>query len=910
MPDDLQIHKIGNSEVIHSLDLVKHGIVVFDHNMNLSLANRPFRVLMDYPAELCIPGTPFQAFIAYDCDRGLYGQSEQSNIIQQLGAALATRAHSSIELYLNSGRIVEIDYRRAANGYVVATYTDITRSMRASEEKERDGAIIRQLPYAVVLTDLAYRITYYNPAFQRIFPTLHQKGKEHYLPPHGVRARIGYNDFIAELESAMAQRGRHDFEIDILDKDRRRRTLQGHITPRRDLTLGHVGYLALYRDITEQARDRRRLERQDRIIAQLSEGVIIADQFGFTRDCNPAVEKLYGYGLDDLKGKRFLDVVSAGDKTNQVLADHIVSCLLAGERWCGEVFLITKNGQRILSECNVQPFYDDQGNHIGMIGVHRDITERQRHQDEIQRQTLVIEHMSEAVVVTDDRGVIEEFNASARRILGLLEHEAPSNAVHRRLVSIAESVARTGRYEVTYSLDCPKNGNLYLECLAMPVRSRNGSIDRIVSVHRDVTEKVLLRREEKKLAATRERSRRLETLGQIAGGIAHDFNNILTPILGYSHLVKNALAPESRPFQDMDRIIAGMEKARDMVKQILMFGQKIEPPLNPENIDDILASTLDLLAGSIPQSVKLNFVPGCEGLTLPCNKTLIGQLVLNLCYNALQAMPDGGTLNLGSDTNGDWEKVRREYGLGDGSSGTGHIRFWVEDTGIGISTTDMDRIFEPFYTTKRHGKGTGLGLSVAHGVVRAHDGAILVKTSPGLGTRFEIYLPIRAYSPTINTKKAVNQTMGNGENILVVEDDPKVCELLARILSDNNYQVTCAPDGRPALEYLVAGNPCDLVLSDLGMPGLGGEGLVKEIRKHGSNVPFILMSALIDDRTIQQHHLWGVDALVSKPIIPNDLFDIIQVNFAAVKKSKSRISVGIDVPLTDNGENTDVSIRT
>lgn len=881
MPDDLLIRTTNNSDEVQALDLVKHGIAIFDHKMALVQANRSFRALMDYPAALCVTGTSFEAFIAYDCERDLYGQSEQANISQQLAAALATRAYSSSELYLKNGRIIEIDYRRTNNGCLIATYTDITRTMRVSEEKERDGAVIRQLPYAVVLTDLAYRITYFNPAFQRIFPSLCRRGEEHYLPPHGIRARIGYNDFIAELESAIAQRGRHDFEIDILDKDRRRRTLQGHITPRRDLTLGHVGYLALYRDITEQARDRRRLERQDRVIAQLSEAVIIADQFGYTRDCNPAVKKLYGYDIHDLKGKRFLDVVSAGDEAAQKLADHIVASLLAGKRWFGEVFLKTKDGQRILSECNVQPFYDDQGNHIGMIGVHRDITERQRAQDEIRRQTLVIEHMSEAVVVTDEQGSIAEFNASARRILGLSEHMAPSEAVHSKLVAIAQNVTETGRYELTYSLTCPTLGTLHLECLAMPVRSRNGLIDRIVSVHRDVTEKVLRRQKEKQQAENRERSRRLETLGQIAGGIAHDFNNILTPILGYSHLVKNALAPESRPYKDMDRVIAGMEKARDMVKQILMFGQKIEPPLNPEKIDDILTFTLDLLAGSIPDTIRLDFLPGCTDVTLPCNKTLIGQLILNLCYNAIQAMPDGGTLTLGSDQNGDWEKVRREYDIGSESAGVGHVHFWVQDTGRGIPETDMDRIFEPFYTTKSHGKGTGLGLSVAHGVVRAHDGVILVQTARDKGTRFEVYLPIKPHNFNGKAAQSIEQTKGNGENILIVEDDSRVRELLARILSGHNYQVICMADGRAALDHLLAGNSCDLVLSDLAMPVMNGERLVKEIRKHGLTMPFILMSALIDGRTIQHHHMWGVDALLHKPIIPNDLFDIIQIKILA-----------------------------
>lgn len=225
---------------------------------------------------------------------------------------------------------------------------------------------------------------------------------------------------------------------------------------------------------------------------------------------------------------------------------------------------------------------------------------------------------------------------------------------------------------------------------------------------------------------------------------------------------------------------------------------------------------------------------------------------------------------------GDWAKACREYGLGKDVSDLCHVRFWVADTGTGIPTSGLDRIFEPFYTTKNHGKGTGLGLSVAHGVVRAHDGVIQVKTAPDEGTCFEIYLPIKPHSPLEAVTKPQEQVRGNGECILVVDDDPKIRELLSRILSENNYKVTSVPDGRPALEHLVTGRACDLVLSDLAMPFMGGESLAKEIQKRRLNVPIILMSALIDERTLEHHQSWGVDALIDKPIIPNDLFSIIQ----------------------------------
>lgn len=883
-----QIDKPGVEEerLLSYLDFLNQGVGIFDAELYLVIANRAFIDLMGYPASLCRPGTPLLDFIRYDCRRGLYGDTPAEIVLQDFRTELHAVPVTSFELRLPNGRILEFTRRRADDGAAVCVFTNVTSARRAAELFERDSAVIRQLPDAVALTDLDRRIISANPAFSRYFETEPHEARLRNLPPDGFLAAEETDLFFERMDEAITEYGRHDFELDLTLPSGRQAIFQGSILPRRDGSANMAGYIALYRDVTARARDQRRLQRQDLVIGQLTDSVIVTDHHGYVIDANPATIRTFGYRLEELVGKTVAEALYS-DQTppGYATTQEVLEILLQGRLWSGEMFLRAKDGRLIHCDCVVQPFYNEKGEPIGIIGVHRDVTQRSEAEEALRRQALVIEHMWEAVIVTDTEGVIEEHNASASRIFGNGSQLSLSPALGEQLRKIAAAVLEHDRYEDMYAITEDRAGGapLYCDCVAVAVRNRNGRIERIISVHRNVTDRILQEQEQRRLEERMRQSKRLETLGQIAGGIAHDFNNILTPILGYAHLARDGVNRSSQPYADISKVIEAMGKAREMVKQILTFGQRVEPTLEMVTFDQTISDSIDLLlAPSLPAEIDLVREFGCGDIRLAGNATLIQQLVINLCNNAVHAMEHKGRLLVRTDQGGDWENVKREHKL----DGEGHVRLIVQDTGCGIDETNLERIFDPFFTTRNRSRGTGLGLSVVHGVVRAHGGAILVSSTPGAGTRFEIYFPLRAAVAGKSEPKAVSYARGHGESILVVDDTEEVRDLVCRMLEGNGYRASAAKDGRQALDYLEnAAESPDLIITDLSMPNLDGEGLLKALRDQHVATPVIVMSAMLDARTVCEYRAWGASALLHKPISPPDLFRTVTEAFERAAKA-------------------------
>lgn len=778
----------------------------------------------------------------------------------------------------------------------MCTFTNITGMRRAAEALERDSAIIRHLSDAVAVTDLERRIVYHNPAFSRLFGLTPRDALHRRLPPEGFsRASMTEDAFARQLGEQIAERGKHAFQLELGPiGEREELVVEGVIVPRRDTSGDQVGYIAVYRDVTEQTRISRRLLRQDRIIAQLSEAVVIADTDCIATDCNEAAERLLGYSRSELIGQHIPSLLYGDPTPGYPDGDDILASLKSLHRWSGEMLLKTKSGGPRLFDCNVQPFFDEQGRHIGYIGVHRDVTERRAAEDALRRQALVMEHLSEAVVVTDAKGVPEEFNACAERLLGLSYLGRQPKAVRERLELIAREVLLEGRYEGLYSFTDERGEEVHMDAVGVALATRPGAPPSIVSVHRDITERVRQEREQKALQEQMERWKRLETLGRLAGGMAHDFNNVLTPIIGYAHLVLHQLEPDSRAAEDMKRVIDGMETARDMVRNILTFGQRVGMKRRPISFDRTIDNAIDILAGMLPDNIRVRRSLDCPGATVFGNSTQLHQIVMNLCTNAAQAMPDGGEIRISTDRGGDWEVRRREYNLPEGA----HVRLVVEDDGCGIPTEEIEHIFEPFYTTKPKGKGTGLGLSVVHGIVRSHGGAITVLSEPGVGTRFEVYLPLaregalglaedEADAPGLEAPRPE----ASGLRVLVVDDEEDVREMLSRLLEEKGYRVETAHHGRAALEAMEKHLP-DLLISDRSMPEMDGEALARTAQQRWPDLPIILMSGMIDAEMIRHYRDWGAATILAKPILPGELHQAIRTALSSVTSEKMQRHAG------------------
>ncbi len=390
------------------------------------------------------------------------------------------------------------------------------------------------------------------------------------------------------------------------------------------------------------------------------------------------------------------------------------------------------------------------------------------------------------------------------------------------------------------------------------------SDQRFVLVASDVTVRVNAEEAQRTLESQLLQSQKLEAVGTLAGGIAHDFNNILVSLLGNAELAKLKL-PADHPVQKyIERLLDGSERARDLVRQILAFSRRQEGVRKPVQLQSVVKEGLKLIRASIPATIEIRseFLDQCPYVLSDPGQ--IHQVLLNLCTNAVHAMDaHGGRLQIreGQMLVDDLTAQRNpdlKHGL--------YYVLSVEDSGKGISSTVLPRIFEPFFTTKDQGKGTGLGLSVVHGIVRSHNGAILVRSEEGKGTVFEVFLPVFEGSVEKQAHQHVAAPPGKNERLLVIDDEPELLATTKDILLDLGYQISEFSDAREALE-LFRRDPhaFDLIITDLTMPRMTGVDLAHAVRMINPYIPILLVTGyqqLADD---EQLKTVGIREIVTKP---------------------------------------------
>lgn len=356
-------------------------------------------------------------------------------------------------------------------------------------------------------------------------------------------------------------------------------------------------------------------------------------------------------------------------------------------------------------------------------------------------------------------------------------------------------------------------------------------------------------------------SRRLEAIGTLAGGIAHDFNNILTVITACTDLALRACEDDSSVARDLRTIQEVSQRAAGLTGQILAFGRKQVLQPRATDINAVVEGILRLLRRTFEENITLAFERGTDIGTIFVDPIQLEQVLMNLCINARDAMPEGGRLSVRTE----WVVVGSEGEELEAWAEPGrYARLTVTDTGTGMAREELERVFEPFYTTKEVGRGSGLGLATVYGIIRQHKGMVRCSSEPGSGSSFEIYLPVVARPVQKATTAPAIRDAGGDETILLAEDEPLVRAVATRILEEAGYEVRVASDGQAAVEAFEADHDSiDLVVLDVVMPGLGGRKALARMRESASNLRFLLVSGYNDDRddlAADERQAW-----VSKP---------------------------------------------
>ncbi len=363
---------------------------------------------------------------------------------------------------------------------------------------------------------------------------------------------------------------------------------------------------------------------------------------------------------------------------------------------------------------------------------------------------------------------------------------------------------------------------------------------------------------------------KIQAIGTLAGGIAHDFNNILFPIVGYTELTMDEVSEDSVAHKNLEEILKAAHRAKNLVQQILTFSRQSDQERKPIKVQSIITETLRLLRASIPASIEIIHKIQDDCGHIMGDPTQIHQVIMNLCTNAYQAMQDkGGKLEvILTEIDVGYEEMIDKVGMQHGK----HLRLLVKDEGCGMEASVLDRIFEPYYTTKEQGKGTGLGLSVIHGIVKNHGGDITVKSTPGKGTIFQVYLPlIEDVDPDVEFESTDGATKGE-ERILLVDDEEQIVAMEQQMLENLGYRVTARTDSAEALKVF-AEHPqdFDLVITDMTMPHMTGDQLAQKMLDIEPNIPVILCTGFNQGITEEKALAMGIQKFVMKPVVKKEL---------------------------------------
>ena len=396
-----------------------------------------------------------------------------------------------------------------------------------------------------------------------------------------------------------------------------------------------------------------------------------------------------------------------------------------------------------------------------------------------------------------------------------------------------------------------------------PIFDEQGECVGIVYSAKDITD---IKELENKLR----QAQKMEAIGTLAGGIAHDFNNILTPILGYSEMLMESMPEGSQERADEEQVVKAASRAKELVKQILTFSRQTEHERNPVQVHLIVKEALKLMRSSMAAHVEINSHIDAAYCPVLADPTQIHQVLMNLCTNAYHAMRDsGGVLTVSlSEVDISSEDYAENLALQSGK----YLKLAVSDTGHGMDKVLVEKIFNPYFTTKKKGEGTGLGLSVVHGIVSSHQGHITVYSEPGQGTEFHVYLPC-IEAPTADPMGDQQEIpRGQQETVLVVDDEEPIAELLGNMLEKLDYEVIVHSNSRAALEtFRQQSQGIDLVVTDMSMPNMSGAELAAELLKIRPGLPIILCTGFSEVINEEKAKAVGFSGFLLKPVLKRQL---------------------------------------
>ncbi|MEA5514323.1 PAS domain S-box protein [Nodularia sp. UHCC 0506] len=760
---------------------------------------------------------------------------------------------------------------------------DITERQRTEEQLRYQAQIIDQIHDSVIATDIQGYITSWNQGAEKLtgYSATEAMGKHISLLYPGELGTVLENQIIAPL----LKTGKHEIEVTMQNKFGKRFDALLSMSLLRSPNQTPIAMIGYSLDITERKRAETALRQSQQqfedIINNSTAIIFLKDLQGRYILVNRGFTVLFNLSQEQIQGKTDYELFPQTQAEKLVANDRQV--IEARKPLTVEELVPLADG--IYTYLTVKfPLLDAEGVPYAVCGIATDITKSKQAEEKIREQAALIDIATDAIFVCNLEQRILFWNQGAEGIYEWSEAEVLGKNANQILYEKASPQLEAARLSVLKDnswqgelKQITKHGKkIIVQSRWTLVRDKFGEPKSILIVNTDITEK-------KQLEAKFLRTQRLENLGILASGIAHDLNNILTPILTSTQLLPlrlHNIDEQSRQLLKMQQDSA--KRGAELIKQILSFAQGVEGKHFPLQIRHLLREIEQIVKSTFPKSIAVKtYIPNTINSIIVADPTQIHQVLMNLCVNARDAMPNGGTLRLEADN---FFVDEHDAQMNPEARVGSYIVITVSDTGCGIPRELLKRIFEPFFTTKEFSKGTGLGLSTIVGILKNHGGFINVESKVGLGSDFKVYLPV---SEQIVTEEIYKSEIpkGNDELILIVDDEDSIRATNKATLESYNYKVITANDGIEAVSiYAQYQNKINLVLMDIEMPSMDGIRAIQVLCKINPAIKIVAMSGLLSNRDRLRHccadhikKIGGcVPAFLSKPYSVKELLETVQ----------------------------------
>ncbi len=619
------------------------------------------------------------------------------------------------------------------------------------------------------------------------------------------------------------------------------------------------------------------------LFAASPDAIFILGPDGRISDANHVAVERYGRSLLELRTMTLEDLAPSG--VREIHHERFVAAVAGSGRF--ESRHVTAGGRRIAVDVAVRPVR--RGDEPRQLCTVRDISglqtalETLRQSEEVQRALVACSPVALFSLTLDGR--VLTWNPTAEQLTGWSEDEAVGQALpivpegrEEEFNDLRRRVMQGEALSGVQVIRRRRDGSLFTGSLSVaPVRAAEGGIVGMMCAIEDITDRLEAEREREAIREQLFRAQRMEAVGELAGGVAHDFNNILQAMTGYARLLLDNTESDGLLREGLEEIHKGTERAAALTRQLLAFSRRQVMQPADLDLDAVVTDMLRMIRRLIPENVTVAWSPRGGLEAVRGDRGMVEQVLLNLCVNARDAMPDGGVISITTEAVdvGEAFTVAHPWAL----PGR-YVLLKVTDTGCGMDPEVLDRVFEPFYTTRGGEGGTGLGLATVYGIVKQHEGMILADSIPGRGADFSVYLPVapEPASPAAAAESdRADEPPGGDETILLAEDDDGARRLATRILELAGYKVLAGRDGAEAVAlYRAHADRIAAVILDVVMPGMDGAVTLESIRAERPGLPALFVSGHVRRSKGPGAESASAVPLLRKPYTPEALLHAVR----------------------------------